>query len=81
MELTKKIGAVLEGKIRETLSRGLKRGGGRGGLTRNLKHNTEGTCWKWRLKRGNSFKGLEAVERVITEKKAGMRKLSRGLEP
>ena len=44
MELTKKkIGAVLEGKIRETLSRGLKRGGGRGGLTRNLKHNAEGT--------------------------------------
>ena len=46
VELTKKIGAVLEGKIREALSR---RGGLRGGvcgwrgLTRNLKHNAEGT--------------------------------------
>ena len=46
MELTKKIGAALEEKIREALSRrGASEGGlcGWRGLTRNLKHNTEGT--------------------------------------
>ena len=41
MELTKKIGAVLEEKIK--IPPPYQEGGGWGGLTRNLKHNTEGT--------------------------------------